>query len=219
MGGPDPRQHDLFAPLEPAAWAEVEAAARTTHHPANTTLFRRGDPAERFFFVKEGAVKLVRRSAEGQEKVIEVIEAGQTFAEAVMFMAGTYPVDAITLGPAALIGFDSAHFRALLRASPDACLALLARMARRVHAHLTAVDALALKSARERVIEYLLAQAGDKPGFYLGFPKNVLASRLGMTPESLSRTFGSLQKRGWIAVHGSYIQIREREAMVDQLDP
>jgi CRP-like cAMP-binding protein len=210
---PDPRQHDLFAQLPDAAWRDVKAAARTARHPSGETLFQRGDPAKRFFFVLEGAVKLVRRGSDGHERVIEVIEAGQTFAEAVMFMDRSYPVDAITLAPTTLMGFDSAHFRDLLRASPETCLALLGRLAWRVHMHLTARDDLARKSSTARVAEHLLRHAGDRPGLQLGYPKHVLASRLGMTPESLSRTLSRLRDKGWLAVQGSYLQILDRAAL------
>src|SRR3989338_11412434 len=53
---------------------------------AGDNLFRHGQPAERFFFLREGLVKLYRLSPDGDEKIIEIMRPGETFAEAVMFM-------------------------------------------------------------------------------------------------------------------------------------
>ena len=62
-------------------------------------LFRHGDPATHFFIVGEGKVKLSRTSPTGHEKVVSVVQSGNSFAEAVMFMEQeSYPVTSPGVG-------------------------------------------------------------------------------------------------------------------------
>ncbi len=89
-------------------------------------MIRQGQPAERFFLVLKGRVKLYRISTDGQEKVVEIIQAGQTFAEAVMFMQRSeYPVCAETLEAVQLVSFPNRLMLTLLEESPQTCLHLL----------------------------------------------------------------------------------------------
>jgi len=63
------------------------------------SLFQQGDTAERFYLVTKGQIKLYRLSPEGNEKVIEIVTPGQTFAEALMFLNRPhYPVGATAIG-------------------------------------------------------------------------------------------------------------------------
>ena len=58
-------------------------------------LFRQNDPAERFYLLLRGQVKLFRLGPSGNEKVIEIVTPVSTFAEALMFLDHpTYPVGA-----------------------------------------------------------------------------------------------------------------------------
>ena len=50
-------------------------------------LFRQQQAAKYFYLLTAGDIKLYRLSADGAEKVIELIRAGQTFAEAVIPIA------------------------------------------------------------------------------------------------------------------------------------
>jgi len=90
-------------------------------------LFRHGQPAERFFYVFEGLIKLFRLSPDGGEKIIEIIRPGETFAEAVMFMGphGRYPVSAAAVADSHLLGFSQKNYLGLLRESPDLCFGFL----------------------------------------------------------------------------------------------
>ena len=79
-------QHPLFSHFNEQAQEELLADAQVREYPVQSLIFRQGDPAERFYLVQSGKVKLYRISADGKEKVVEIITAGNTFAEAVMFM-------------------------------------------------------------------------------------------------------------------------------------
>ena len=188
-------------------------------------LFDFGQPPTQFFYLESGQVKLFRNSAEGGEKVIEVIGARQTFAEAVMFMQRVkgYPVSAEAIAPSRVWAFDSATMVELLRGSADTCLNLLANLSIRLRHHVDEIERLTLHNATFRVVSFLLRQVpeGTVSGteVHLSMPKNVLASRLGVQPETFSRILGRLTKQGLVRVHRTDIVLQDLEGLRGLADP
>ena len=188
---------------------------------AGDALFRHGQPAERFFFLRDGLVKLFRLSPEGDEKIIEIMRPGETFAEAVMFMGtqGRYPVNAEAVSETSLYAFEQKTFLNLLRESSDACFGLLGSMSRRLHMLVNQIESLTLQNATYRLVAYLLDQiprdVKTSPEVQLTTPKGVIASRLAIQPETLSRILAKLRQRGLIEVHGNHITVRNVQALRD----
>ncbi|MNF89751.1 cAMP receptor protein [compost metagenome] len=76
--------------------------------PCHSTLMHQGDPAKRFFLLVSGQVKLYRLTGEGQENLVEIIQPGQTFAEALLFsQARLYPVSATALKDSVLVSIEA----------------------------------------------------------------------------------------------------------------
>jgi CRP-like cAMP-binding protein len=182
-------------------------------------LFRHGEAAERFFLVRRGLIKLYRLSPEGDEKIIEIMQPGQTFAEAVMFMGkdGRYPVNAEAVMESSVYAFDQKTFLGLLRESQEACFRLLGSMSVRLHQLVNQIESLTLQNATFRLVAYLLDQiprdvktSGD---VLLTTPKGVIASRLAIQPETLSRILAKLRKGGLIEVEGNHITVRNVQAL------
>ena len=170
-----------------------------------------GDEARRFFLVKEGKIKLYRLSVEGDEKVIEVVRAGGTFAEALMFMdQPRYPVSASALGKTELWAIDNKGFLDLLRQSVNTCFRMMGDMSLRLRRMIKEIDDLTLQNATGRVAGYLCGQYrlhGQRREVELDTPKGVLASRLSVKPETFSRILQNFTRQGLINVHGGRIEI------------
>jgi CRP-like cAMP-binding protein len=181
-------------------------------------LFQRGDPARHFFIVVAGEVKLALQSRAGGEKVVERLGPGQSFAEALMFVAGPlYPLAAIALEPSRVVAIVSAEFLAMLRASPDTCLRLLADLSRRLHQRIREIEELTLESATHRVVRHLLELAPEAARgpltVRLEESRQLLASRLAIKPETLSRILRSLADSGAIRIDGRQIELRDLERL------
>lgn len=205
----------LLASLSSAQLERVAKKARHVHLDEGKVLFSQGDPADRFFFLLKGQVKLYRLSAEGNEKIIEIVGPGHTFAEALMFLSRPrYPVCCAALSPAELIAIDAADFTAMLRDSVDTCMMLLGELSQRLRGLIAEIDRLSLQSATCRVAGYLLAKApADADEYQLEVPKGVVASRLSVKPETLSRIIKHLSDARIISVHGGLIRILDRAAL------
>jgi CRP-like cAMP-binding protein len=116
----------------------------------------------------------------GDEKVIELISPGSTFAEALMLSEKrVYPVRATAIGETELIWVDSNQFIALLRGSVDTCLHLMADMSVRLRKMIQEIDDLTLQTATTRISGYLYTKHVNKSHheFDFGAPKGVIASR------------------------------------------
>ena len=87
---------------------------------------------------------------------------------------------------------DAGYYAGILHQSTDACFAVMAQMSRRLHWQVAELDRLTLHNAASRVVRYLLDQVPSThlvtSEFQLDTPKHVIASRLSITPETLSRT-------------------------------
>jgi CRP-like cAMP-binding protein len=195
---------------------DIERVARVTrerHLEKGEVLFQRGDPVHGFYFVVSGQIKLAISSAQGNEKVVEIISPMHSFGEAVMFMDRPYPVFAEALSPTHLLHVGHAIVSDLIDQEPGFARKLLAGMAIRLHGMIQDVETYSLRSSTQRVIGYLLQQADETPegtnDIELPTSKQVIASRLNLTPETLSRIFHDLAEAGLITVHGKHIALHD----------
>lgn len=202
----------LLKPLSDTEFSQVLACSRVMTLAENDVLFERGEAIGHFFLLVTGVMKLYRLASDGDEKVIDIIQPGQTFAEAALFLGSScYPVSASAVAPAVVVGIESQAYMQLLKNNNALCIGLLARMSQRLHWMVNEVDRLTLHNATFRLVDYLLNQAGAAQGdiseVCLMAPKHVVASRLSMKPETLSRTLKNLTNRGLIRVHDNNIEL------------
>jgi CRP-like cAMP-binding protein len=178
-------------------------------------LFEQGDRADRFYLVLAGQIKLYRLSPGGNEKVIDIVAGGNTFAEALMFLERPrYPVGAAALERSEVISIDSADFADMLRNSVDTCFLLLGDMSQRLRGLLRDINEISMQSAACRVAAYLVKIAPQgQARFELPFAKQIVASRLSVTPETFSRIIRKLIDEGIISVTGSEVTILDRPAL------
>ena len=212
------RRHPLFGGLDDAQLARLIETTRVIQLDEGQQLFQCQQEAQQFFMVRSGTIRLYLSAPDGTEKVIHLISAGETFAEAITFTEGqVYPVNASALNACELLAFSNTTFRAILRESTDTCFRLMADMSRWLKRQITDIDALTLQNATLRFTNYLLrkapAGAEREVTIALGAPKHVIASRLSIQPESLSRILRNLQREGQITVEDNLIHIKDISAL------
>lgn len=212
------RENFLFSRLDEQQFERVVALSRSRTLADGERLFNAGDHATQFYLVLSGQIKLTRLAPNGNEKVIEIVSAGNTFAEALMFAdAPVYPVTATAIEHCELIAFDNKAFIALLRESVDTCFRMMSDMSQRLHRMIKEIDELTLQSAIERVANFLIAkQAAEGENhaeFDLEAPKGIIASRLSVKPETFSRILGTFSSQGLVSVKGSRVAILDAEGL------
>jgi CRP-like cAMP-binding protein len=213
----DLRRHPLFGKLPAEAFEEVCNRAIWRKLDSSSVVFHQGEPAERFYFLLEGQVTLTRVLPEGVEKLVEVIHPGQSFAEALLFSGvPCYPVTANAQRQGSLVSIDGGHYRKLLEQQPKICLDLLASFSVRLHQRLNEMDTLSLANASQRVVRYLnQEQSGDSGEIQLCVPKRMIASQLGIQPETFSRILHRLIDAGLIAMDRRNIRILDNRNLLN----
>ena len=210
----------MFGGLDAAHVEFLAGQSRPIFLPAGQVLFRRGTPSTGFYMVREGRMQLSVSNSEGVVKVIEILSPGSAFGHAVMFLREPYPVDATALADTGLVFVPATAVDRLLDEDPAMARIMLASMAKRLQSKIQDIAMLSLQSATQRIIAYVLGAANTghgppSPAASIELPalKQVLASRLGMTPETFSRAMRTLTGAGLVRVDGSVVRIPDIAAL------
>ncbi|KIF81435.1 Crp/Fnr family transcriptional regulator [Noviherbaspirillum autotrophicum] len=205
----------LFNDVDPEELDHIAESTTELHVPRGQQIFRRGDPCVGFHTVVYGQVKLSFVSPGGSEKVVEIIGPGHSFGEALMFMEKPYIVSAHALADSLLLHVAKSAVFDELQRDPKFARKMLAGLSRRLHGLICDVEAYSLRSGAQRVIGYLLKEETPADGdqIRLEVSKNVLASRLNLTPEHFSRILHELANEGLIGVDGRNITIFDIERL------
>lgn len=173
--------------------------AQTRKFTRGQMIFSQGEPATSVFIVMTGWVKLFRVPPNGAEAVMGVFTQGRSFGEAAAFKGDAYPVSAEAVTDATLIQVSVSHLLDLMSARPEVCTAILASTFVHLHGLVSQIEQLKARTGPQRLAEFLLSlTTGTKEecSVTLPYDKALIAGRLGMKPESLSRAFAKLRKVG-----------------------
>ncbi len=209
------RRIPLFLELSPEQVEQLAAQTREKRLHKGEMLFQKGDQPRGFYAIVYGQMKLAFPSATGNEKVVEILGPQQSFGEAVMFMDRPYPVFAESLADTLLLHIARSAVFDMLAKDPSFARRMLAGLAVRLHGLIRDVESYSLRSSTQRVIGFLLQRTGpgdDEAGpveIDLPTSKQVIASRLNLTPETLSRIFHDLAATKLITVHGKHVTVHD----------
>lgn len=201
----------MFRHTSAARLHELGRQARMLHAPRGTAIARRGEPSPGLAAVAYGLVKLALKGE--TEKVLRLVGPGETFAEAALFLDQPLPVDAEALSDSLVVIVPPAPLLALFDADRSFGRGLLASMSQRMHELVTDFEATTQHGALERLAAYLesLAPPGEAAtSFFLPATKTVVAARLSMTKETLSRLLHQLARDGLVSVARREIRLLDR---------
>ncbi len=206
------RQSILLNRMDDSQFARIVDTCRVLQLDDSDTLFEQGSHLTYVYLVISGGIKLQRLAPSGDEKVLDIVQPGKTFAEAALFVGDSlYPVSAVAISPTAVVGFEAETYLQLLQESNELCINLLGNFSNRLKWMVNEVERLTLHNATFRLVEYLLSQISEKELHYtslsLTVPKRVIASLLSMKPETLSRTLKELSNSGLLRLKGTQIEL------------
>lgn len=211
----------LFCDLSPTELNRLAEGCTLRRLSRGDMVFHVGQPCDAFHVAVTGQVKLYGISPSGQEKVIELVSPGHSFAEALMFTDKPYIINAQALCDTLLLSVGKAAVMAEIAADPRFALRMLGGISRRLHGLVHDVQAYALHSGTQRVIGYLLRDqpeseeptAAEPITISLPVSKATLASRLSLTPEYFSRVLHELEAARLIEVDKRDIRILDAQAL------
>lgn len=205
----------LFSHVEAAALERIAAGTTELRVPRGEIIVNRDDPCVGFHLIVYGQVKLALVTPNGDEKILEIIGAGHSFGESVMFLERPYLLMAQALADSLLLHVSrEAVFEGIERDAGFAKM-LLAGLSVRLQTIITDIESYSLQSATERVISYLLQRgeqqeaSGASRVVTLPTSKTLVASRLNLTPEHFSRVLHELSEAKLISVTGRDVRIHD----------
>lgn len=201
----------LFDGIQSEVLCRLLADSSTLGRPRGSTLFSAGDEADCFYIVLKGAVKLFALAQDGRESIVEIFGPGTSFAEAAMLSIGRFPLHAEVIDAASLIRVGRRAFLHTLNSDHALAYRMLAALSRWSRRLATEISDLKALSPWQRVAEFLLSQTEALEGetvIWLPFNKEVLASRVGIRRESLSRVLARLRGLG-VQTNGNAVQITD----------
>lgn len=204
----------LFQEMKPLELQRLAQGSRLRQLGRGDDVFHIGEPCNEFHVTVSGQIKLFAISPAGQEKIIEIIGPGNSFAEALMFTDKPYFINAQALTDTLLLSVSKQSVLQEIETDSRFCMRMLAGLSRRLHGLVNDVQAYALHSGVERVIGYLMRDLPEDGGeaaasVLLPVSKASIASRLSMTPEYFSKVLRELEDKGLIEVDKREIRIPE----------
>jgi len=206
----------LFRGLPNSYIEQLKAIGKLRSYNKKETIFFEGEPAEGFYIVVSGKVKIFKLSSEGREQILHIFGQGEPFGEAAVFAGVLFPANAAAMEKTEAFYIPRSGFERLLKNNPSLCLNLLAILSKRLMIFVRMIGDLSLKEVPARLATYLLissAKLGGTDTITLDLTKTQLASLLGTIPETLSRILSRMQKAKIIDVQGSDITIKDKKEL------
>lgn len=205
----------LLSGASPEATELLLKSSRVRGFDRGATLFLQGEKANAIYIVLEGWVKLYRIAPNGAEAVVGVFTKGRSFGEAVAFKHDVYPVAAEAVTDCRVVRIEADSYLRQIRENPDFAVAVLSATFLHLQSLVSQIEALKAQTGAQRLAEFLLELSACVSGeceVVLPYDKVLIAGRLGMKPESLSRAFAKLRDHG-VAVRQNHASITDIEVL------
>jgi CRP/FNR family transcriptional activator FtrB len=192
------RSLPLFSAMSETNFEELLNAAFLQRFPQHVTLINEGDSPDFLHIVVEGSVELFAVH-NGHETAIDIIRPVATFILAAVIRDEVYLKSARTLTPAQILMIPAQTVRDVFGRDAAFARAIVNELAERYRVVVRALKNEKLRTSVERLANWILqadALQGNRRSIELTFDKRTLASRLGMSPENLSRNFALLARYG-----------------------
>jgi CRP/FNR family transcriptional activator FtrB len=195
-------QLPLFCTLNSECLRRVTADARVVRYQRGDVLFHQGEQARWLHILVDGQIGLVGSVSGGEETIVEILKSGEVFIAAAVLTGKPYLMSAKALTTARLLLLPGDRLLGDLRDNPDLALNMLASLAKHFRMLVSEVKDLKLKSASQRLALYLMSLTNKREGsaiLHLPHNKILIAGRVGVRPETLSRVFQALKKEGVVS--------------------
>lgn len=204
------RKTALFSGVDEGVINRLAAQGRVRAFYRGEALHHQGDPASAVSVVLEGIMKICRTTADGTMTVRRIVGPGESFAEAA-FCQSHYPASAEAITDLRVLDLPVRLLTDTMTDHPALAVALVQALAGRVEHQSIELERAYRASGTQRLAGYLaeLFNPDDQHvDLRLPYDKNVLAARLGVTPESLSRSFLTLRDYG-VRTHNRCVYVED----------
>ncbi|MFD1124482.1 Crp/Fnr family transcriptional regulator [Lentilactobacillus raoultii] len=209
----------LFKSLPPAEKTAVANLVVQHHYQKGTIIYLAGDRIGHFMILERGQVKLSQIAENGKEQLLKVMQPGDFDGEAALFSRDQRNVTATALVDSTVCQIDQDAFQDLLKQSPQLAVNLLTTMSQQINHLQEEKTVSATSDVAGQLAKYLLETSAslNETHFKLPLKKKDIATFIGTTPETISRTFKQLVKAGLIRVQASTVEIVDQDKLTEMI--
>ena len=201
---------ELFSALDADAVRGIAAQCRSVRLQRNDLVFSEGDPADELYVVRTGRIAIAKRSIDGRESVVALMEEGDLFGEMSLFDEEGRSADARALEPCELLGVPFAPIRGVLEEQPRLLWHVVELLARRLRVTDAALADTVFLDVTGRTAKRLLEIAGDHDEFTLPVTQEELAGMVGASRERVNKAIAAFIRLGWLSQSERRYRITDR---------
>ena len=206
----------LFQGLDKPALQDIFTHSVVKEYEGGKLLVQQGDDVMCVFVLLKGHLRTFRTGKDGDEVTLRMLKAGNSCMAATVFMGGASPVAVEVTSPSQILKIPAGFVKNLVLKDNQFARNMLKIIARHYEYAISQVDSISIKTPFQRIGHYLLQkhveQGANSMSFELDFKKAIIASHLGMTPETFSRALKKIQTMG-IIVEGNKIRMSDAFAL------
>lgn len=205
----------LFEGIEPSSLVALAKASRLKPVPKGSFVFFQADQADAVYLVWRGVIAIRLENPEGRELVINEMGMGDCFGELAILTGELRSASAEAIVDSEVLLIPSVAFKAALDQEPRLTTRLLEVTARRLQDSSKREEALAFHDAQQRLARQMLnldQQAKDKG--YLTLSQDELATRVGLTRQTVAAILGRWRRRGWLLTGRGHIVLLNRHELI-----
>lgn len=214
----DVRSISIFSNLSAEEISRFQNVAQIRSYKKNKIIYLQGEPANFFYVVGGGWVKLFRTMPEGEEVIVDMLTTGHMFGESAIFEHDHHMCTAQVVEDVQLISIPSDILREQIRINPTLALNMLSALSRHHRHHYSELAFNVMLSAPQRIGCFLLrlCHGNKKDRAIVRFPydKSLIAETLGMKKATFSRALNILRQKTGIRVADSLVEIDSPERLV-----
>jgi CRP/FNR family cyclic AMP-dependent transcriptional regulator len=207
-----------FAVLGADGLAAAVRAGSTRTYGAGQIICHQGDPGDRIYVVLHGLVKVVFTSERGNEIVLRTLGSAEVFGELALLDGSPRSASVVAVESTLVFMLLRERLLELMRQHPrlaDEFLRLLGQLVRRLTEQAGDLVFLDLPGRLAKLLLQLADQHGAAGGAVLdrGLTQSDLAAMIGASRPAVNRALQSLAARGYLAVRGQAITLRDLEGL------
>lgn len=216
----------LFKELDDYELTKIANISIAREWKKQSHVFHQGDPLENVYFIYDGKIKIYKSDIHGKEQIVAIMKKGDMFPHVGFFRKGDYPAYAEVLEPSTLIAVPISKFESVLIEYPELSIKVFKVLGEKIVDLQNRLEEQILNNTYEQIIK-LLIRLGQKHGTELEvgtillkseFTNRDLASMIGTTRETISRTLTKMKKDELIEVDDQGNMILDIDVLLSEIN-
>ncbi len=209
----------LFETLDESVLEEIADLLIERRFPKDAIALEEGMAGDYMYFIQQGQVKVTKTSADGREKILEMLADGDFFGEMALLDRGSRSASIKTTRPCVLLALSRQDFLSLMRRNPEISLALIQEQTRRLREADEQIRSLLFERVERRTRRSLQRLARDPHPTREGYLRTSavthqqLADLVGTSRETVTRVLKALREEGWLEQEGKRYVVRKGDVL------